>query len=169
MNNNIVISLGTNLGSKESNLNQAILLLNEFLLVTKKSNIYLSEPWGYSSENSFLNCGLLVSTKYEPLTLLKYLKEIEFKMGRKFLVKDGYQDRIIDLDILIYNDLNYISKDLTIPHSKIKERKFAIYILRDIFQNEKIPGLSKSASLLLEETTDKSELFLYDKTNTKLS
>ena len=100
--------------------------------------------------------GIQVQTELSPLKLLEVLKNIERKMGRKVASLNGYNDRLIDLDILLYNDLRMKENNLTIPHAEIVNRKFTIVILKDLFLKSKIPGLNLTAEELLDLTKDNS-------------
>ena len=153
-----VISLGSNLGNKKNNLDIAINLIGKFSSIITKSHIYYSEPWGYQSNHSFLNMGMMVRTKLEPLDFLKKLKDIEMKMGRPPKKKDTYEDRLIDLDILIFGNFKINQKELVIPHPKIKERKFSLLILKDIFGNKYIPELDNSVDEMLMICNDHSNV-----------
>ena len=160
--NEIVISIGTNLGNKKDNLEKAISLLKVELEIVKFSNIYESEPWGFKSENTFLNMGILVSSTFNALKLLKLLKHIEISMGRIFNNKKGYSDRIIDLDILLYGDQIINTPKLKVPHIKIAERKFSILIIKDLFGESLLPTFKMTADTMLRETTDKSNISIFD-------
>ena len=144
-----VISIGSNLGNKKKNLEIALNLICEFSSIIKESQIYHSEPWGYQSNHSFLNMGLMVKTNLKPFDLLKKLKNIEIKMGRLPKTKDIYEDRLIDLDILIFENYKIKKKELIVPHPKIKERKFSLLILKDIFGTKYISDLDNSADEML--------------------
>ena len=150
----VSIALGSNLGDKKENINRAICLIKQFSTVTKQAKLYITEPWGYNTKNHYLNTGVTIETKYSPFQLLKKLKEIEKKMGR-IKLSDVYEDRIIDLDILTFDNLKISTKELIIPHPKIAERKFSIVILKDLFFDEVIPSLNKSALELLQQCEDK--------------
>ena len=158
----VVISLGTNLGDKLKNLKNAINYIKVYARVINKSRIFCSEPWGYDSENEFLNMGLIIKTSLEPILLLKKLKGIEKKMGRAPKLIKSYQDRIIDLDILIYKKFIIDNEELSIPHPKIKERKFSLLILKDLFENEFIPDLNDNAEKMLFKCGDKSNVVLFN-------
>ncbi|MDG1690406.1 MAG: 2-amino-4-hydroxy-6-hydroxymethyldihydropteridine diphosphokinase, partial [Flavobacteriales bacterium] len=145
----VVISLGTNLGDKLKNLKNALSNIEGFGSIINKSRIFCSDPWGYNSENEFLNMGLVIKTSLEPMQLLKKLKTIERQMGRGPKMVQSYQDRIIDLDILIYKGFTIDNEDLSIPHPKIKERKFSLLILKDLFENEFIPDLNDCPDKML--------------------
>ena len=153
-----VISIGSNLGNKKKNLEIALNLICEFSSIIKESQIYHSEPWGYQSNHSFLNMGMMVRTRLEPLDLLKKLKDIEIKMGRPPKEKVTYEDRLIDLDILIFGNFKINQKELVIPHPKIKERKFSLLILKDIFGGKYIPELDNSVDEMLMICNDHSNV-----------
>ena len=156
----VVISIGTNLGDKLKNLNNALSNIEGFGRILNKSRIFSSDPWGYDSENEFLNMGLVIKTSLEPMQLLKKLKSIEKQMGRGPKMTKSYKDRIIDLDILIYSGIIIHNEELSIPHSKIKERKFSLLILKDLFENEIIPDLNDSPGKMLLKCVDDSNVVL---------
>ena len=132
--NSVYLSLGTNLGSKSDNLNRAEMLLTERAgRVVKSSGHYATEPWGMQTENEFLNAVILLHTEHEPHALLCILRQIEVYMGRiRKSQKGQYEDRIIDIDILYYNDQNIQTPELTIPHPLIEQRSFILEGLKRI-------------------------------------
>ena len=148
------ITLGSNIGNKVFNIKKAINYVSKSVEVKRISNYYETEPWGYESKNSFVNAGIIIETIFSPEDLLAFLKQIEKKMGRQ-KTTGGYQDRIIDLDILTFDHVTLSTTNLVIPHPKIAERKFSIVILKDLFFDEVIPGLNKSAQELLQQCEDK--------------
>ena len=158
----VVISLGTNLGDKLQNLINALRDIEGFGKIINKSRIFCSDPWGYDSENEFLNMGIVIKTILDPVLLLKKLKSIEKQMGRGPKMVQSYQDRIIDLDILIYSGFTVDNEELSIPHPKIKERKFSLLILKDLFDNEYIPDLNDSPDKMLLKCIDESNVVLYN-------
>jgi len=160
--NEVVISLGTNLGDKLKNLKNALSNIESFGRILNKSRIFSSDPWGYDSENEFLNMGLVIKTSLEPMQLLKKLKSIEKQMGRGPKMGQSYQDRIIDLDILIYSGIIIDNEELSIPHPKIKERKFSLLILKDLFENEFIPDLNDFPDKMLLKCVDESNVVLFN-------
>lgn len=160
--NEVVISLGTNLGDKLKNLKNALSNIESFGRIYNKSRIFSSDPWGYDSENEFLNMGLVIKTSLEPMQLLKKLKNIEKQMGRGPKMGQSYQDRIIDLDILIYSGIIIDNEELSIPHPKIKERKFSLLILKDLFENEFIPDLNDFPDKMLLKCIDESNVVLFN-------
>lgn len=128
------LSLGTNLGDKEHNLNEAIRLLGERVgEVAKVSSFIETEPWGFASENTFLNACVKVLTTLEPHALLAETQTIECLLGRKFKSCGGeYHDRIIDIDILTYGDITVDEPDLRIPHPLMEERDFVMRPFKEI-------------------------------------
>lgn len=128
------LGLGTNLGDKPANLNKAIDNIGKLIgTIERQSAFYVSDPWGFESENSFLNACVKVSTNLSPRQLLKATQSIEIKMGRKEKSHNGrYHDRLIDIDILLYDDVHIKEPDLTIPHPLMHERDFVMTPLREI-------------------------------------
>lgn len=130
----LYLSLGTNLGDRQSNLDTALTLIGQRIgTVSAKSSVMETEPWGFESSNFFLNMAVKVSTKLKPMNVLKAAKEIEREMGRTVKSDtDGYQDRIIDIDILLYDDLVMQTPELTIPHPLMQKRRFVMEPLSEI-------------------------------------
>lgn len=132
--NIVFLSLGTNLGSKEHNLNTAIQEISKRIgSVTAQSDFIETEPWGFSSDNGFLNAAVKVETALTPFEVLNATQQIEQDMGRtEKSVNAEYHDRIIDIDILLYNDLSISTPTLTIPHPLMNERDFVLIPLNQI-------------------------------------
>jgi len=156
--NDVVISIGTNLGNKIDNVRIALEQITKLSDIEFKSKIYLSEPWGFESKNSFLNMAVLVKTSFQPKELLMELKKIENEMGRQKKVKNEYEDRIIDLDILIFDQKKINSNELIVPHPRIRTRKFSILVLKDLFHNQRIPVLNNTADEMLQKVNDNSKI-----------
>lgn len=131
--NSTILLLGTNLGNKNNNLDRAKELINkEIGEIVKFSNILENEAEGFESLNTFLNQKIEVKTYLSPIKLLEKIKIIEYEMGRVYSKpKDGekYIDRLIDIDILLFNNINFSSEILLIPHNQIFSRVF-IKLLR---------------------------------------
>lgn len=136
----VYLSLGTNLGDKEHNLVSAIKEIERRIGPVRAQSAFLTtEPWGFESENTFLNAAVRVETELSPNALLRVTQQIEREMGRtqKSSVdpqqsKVIYHDRIIDIDILLYDDLHINTKKLTIPHPHMYERDFVLIPLKEI-------------------------------------
>lgn len=146
------IGLGTNIGNKRRNLITAAALLAEMAGdVLSISSFYETEPWGFESDNTFLNAALLLETELEPLQLLSLTQEIEKEMGRTQKSDGAYHDRIIDLDILLY-DLCVINEAaLVVPHPLMHKRQFVMEPLAEIAPMLVHPILNKTLLELAEE------------------
>ena len=130
----VYLGLGTNLGQKEENLKIAVEKIKEEIgEVTSLSSFYETAPWGFESENSFLNAVGCVQTRHAPLEVLSLTQHIERELGRTIKSTDGqYHDRIIDIDILLYDDLILDTPELKIPHPLMTERNFVMDPLKEI-------------------------------------
>ena len=128
------LGLGTNLGDRSANIRCAIDIINEQAgHVLACSSFIETEPWGFSSDNAFLNAVIEIDTSLTPHDLLHATQEIERAMGRAHKSLDGmYTDRIIDIDILLYEDLKISDTELTIPHPLIWQRSFVYGPLLEI-------------------------------------
>lgn len=128
--------MGTNLGDKRKNIVEAIKNIGELVGdVVRQSALYETEPWGFRSDNRFVNAAVCVDTQLSPRRLLEVTQRIEREMGRT-LKSDGgeYHDRIIDIDILLYGDLHIDEPDLKIPHPLMHERDFVMTPLNEIME-----------------------------------
>ena len=136
----VYLSLGTNLGDKEHNLLSAITEIERRIGPVRAQSAFLSTvPWGFESENTFLNAAVCVETELSPNALLRVTQQIERDMGRTEKSTINYQqstvtyhDRIIDIDILLYDDLHITTPRLTIPHPLMYKRDFVLIPLREI-------------------------------------
>ena len=135
----VYLSLGTNLGNKEENLNSAIREIKRRIGTIKAQSAYLeTEPWGFQSPNTFLNAAVRVQTELTPHALLAATQDIEKLLGRteKTQPANGdtpvYHDRIIDIDILLYDDITIHTPALSIPHPHMYERDFVLIPLSQI-------------------------------------
>ena len=137
MKHTVYLGLGTNLGAKEGNIGEAIRRIGELIgTVECQSTLLVSEPWGFESENTFVNAALRCSTELEPMDVLEKTQEIERAMGRTQKSVDGqYHDRIIDIDILMYDDLHIDTKTLKLPHPLMKERDFVMIPLEEVLNH----------------------------------
>ena len=134
MSKNIVhLLLGTNLGNKNNNLELAKdLISKEIGEIIKLSNILENEAEGFTSSNSFLNQRIIIQTNLSPIKVLYKIKEIEYKLGRVYekpVYDEKFIDRLIDIDILLFNEINFQSQLLKIPHHQLTTRSFMQNIL----------------------------------------
>jgi len=131
LDNHIVyLALGSNLDDRLANLKQAVASLSPQMEVKAKSRVYETPPWGYADQPMFLNQVIRANTYLEFEPLLKHIKRLEIALGRKPSFKNG--PRLIDLDILFYDDLVMETASLVIPHPHIQERGFVLMPLMDI-------------------------------------
>jgi 2-amino-4-hydroxy-6-hydroxymethyldihydropteridine diphosphokinase len=122
------------LGHKKANIDNAIRKIEAVVgWVIRRSDYYVSAPWGFESEHDFVNVVICVETALQPLELLLRLQEIEQEMGRVQKSVGGvYADRVIDIDILLYEDLVIDFPELKVPHPLMKERDFVMKPLNEI-------------------------------------
>jgi 2-amino-4-hydroxy-6-hydroxymethyldihydropteridine diphosphokinase len=130
----LYLSLGTNLGDRRSNLETALThIAREVGTVMAVSDVIETEPWGFESSNSFLNMAVKVETTLQPLEALHATQKIERQMGRsEKSVNREYKDRLIDIDLLLYDDIVMNTTELTIPHPLMYQREFVMKPLLQI-------------------------------------
>lgn len=130
----LLVSLGSNIGDKQQNIERAIALIDEKIgSVVKKSSFYTTEPVGFTSDNNFINAAIEIKTNLPIYRILKITQKIERLMGRTQKSSKGvYHDRVIDIDILIYGNKKIHSARLTVPHPRMYERDFVMQPLREI-------------------------------------
>jgi 2-amino-4-hydroxy-6-hydroxymethyldihydropteridine diphosphokinase len=157
----VYLGLGTNLGIREENLKLATEKIKELIgQLVRISSVYETEPWGFTSENKFLNIVAEIETDLKPSGLLRRLLMIESMLGRLREGK-GYKSRTIDIDILIYGEQVLNMGDLKIPHPRMQERRFVLVPLNEIAPDLIHPVLKKNIRTLLAECTDNSEVRLH--------
>lgn len=124
------LSLGSNLGDRNDYLQRALLLLNEQGIVVKVSKIIETDPVGGPEQGKYLNCVVKFGTELDVDSLFALTRLIEKKLGRQRKIKNG--PRVIDIDILLFDDVKLVSKDLMIPHPRMFERDFVMKPLQEI-------------------------------------
>ena len=142
----VYLGLGTNLGDKEQNLRMSIKKIEERIgYVVSLSAFYATAPWGFSSENSFLNAAVCVETTLLPLQVLEETQRIERELGRTEKSVNGlYADRLIDIDLLLYDDRVMDAEGLILPHPLMTERRFVMEPLSEIAPDVVHPVLHKT-------------------------
>lgn len=145
------LSLGSNLGNKEENLHLAVQNIEKRIgRIISLSAFYATEPWGFSSINLFLNAALCMETSLSPQEVLQATQKIEHEMGRKHKSLHGiYNDRVIDIDLLLYEDLILNTPELKLPHPLMQERDFVMRPLAEIAPDIIHPVLKRTMQDLL--------------------
>jgi 2-amino-4-hydroxy-6-hydroxymethyldihydropteridine diphosphokinase len=129
----VYLALGTNLGNKSIHLLQVIGHIAEKIgIFSAISSVYETKPWGFDSENDFLNQVICVETFLSPTEILTVTKTIEKIIGREQKTTDSYRDRIIDIDLIAYNDLILQSENLQLPHPLFHQRRFVLEPFNEI-------------------------------------
>ena len=134
MQHTLYLGLGANLGDKQQNIAMAVEKIEELIgHVECQSALHITEPWGFQSDNMFVNAAVKCVTILSPHEVLEKTKDIERQMGRTIKSVDGtYKDRIIDIDILLYDDMEINDPDLVIPHPLMHQRDFVMKPLNEI-------------------------------------
>ena len=132
----VYLSLGSNLGNRRRIVKDAIQMIGQKVgPVLRQSSLIETDPWGFESPNKFINACVCCHTVLSPRKLLQATQQIEKVMGRTGKSTNGeYHDRIIDIDILLYNDVHIDEPDLKIPHPLMKERDFVMKPLSEILE-----------------------------------
>ena len=152
------LSLGTNQGQKLENLQSACNLIAEKIgRIVKISSVYQTSSWGFNSEH-FYNICIQVTTHLNPEKLLETILNVETSLGRERSKSDKYTARTIDIDVLLFEDEIIFSKELTVPHPHMLERKFVLVPLAEIAPNFKHPVAKKTILICLQSCTDASEI-----------
>jgi len=147
MEHTIYLALGSNLDNRLANLKNAISNLTPQLVLKKKSPVYETPPWGHTDQPNFLNQVVQAETYLEPENLLKHLKRLETALGRVPSFENG--PRLIDIDILFYDDMAFNTPTLVIPHPRLQERGFVLVPLNDIAPDLMHPELRKSVKEMM--------------------
>jgi len=151
----VYIGIGSNLGDRQENCLHAIeLLQKKGIVVTKKSSLYETEPWGYKDQPQFINMAIEIETEFNPEELLTVLKNIEREMGREESFRWG--PRKVDLDILLFDTIILTEDSLEIPHPLLHKRYFVLRPLCEIASDILHPLLKVSIFDLLQQLCKKS-------------
>ncbi|MDR0542621.1 MAG: 2-amino-4-hydroxy-6-hydroxymethyldihydropteridine diphosphokinase [Dysgonamonadaceae bacterium] len=129
----VFLSLGSNLGDRNAALQTAIREISTRVgRVDAVSSVYETVPWGFESKQDFLNMAIRVATRLLPRQVLCITQAIEREMGREKKSQGTYQDRIIDIDLILYDQITMNTPELTLPHPLYREREFVMKPLKEI-------------------------------------
>ena len=157
---------GSNLGNRWENLCNAVAAIKQLTgEITHLSPVYESPAWGFDHPKAFLNQAIQLTTKLSPNAILQSILDIETRLGRK-RNNAGYEARIIDIDILFYDNLIIDTKDLIIPHPRLHERRFALLPLLAIDAGFVHPVMNKNINEMLEACHDQSPVYEYKEQET---
>ena len=150
----LYLSLGTNQGERKKALETAAEYISERIgRIVQASAVYETEPWGFDSNNLFLNQVLCIDTTLDAVDILDLTQQIEIEMGRATKSSNGvYSDRVIDIDILLYGNICIQTERLTIPHPLMQKRRFVLEPLAEIAAHTVHPVSGKTIKELLEQT-----------------
>ena len=150
--NQVYLSLGSNLGNKTGNLLQSIICITkEIGILSALSSVYETKPWGFESGNDFFNMVICVETLLPPEEILTITKSIEKSIGREEKTNNTYRDRLIDIDLIAYDDLIIDSDNLKLPHPLFHKRQFVLEPFNEIAPDFIHPVFGKTISELLYE------------------
>ena len=137
----VYLALGSNMGDRQAHLRRASNEIEKQVgHVVRQSAFHVTEPVGFQSENLFVNAAVCCHTELSPHELLVVTQRIERQLGRRRKSKNGiYHDRVIDIDILLYDDLTVNDPDLIIPHPRMYERPFVMIPLKEILEKQTNP------------------------------
>lgn len=153
----VYLGLGSNIGNRVAHLDEAIARINAHnnITVTRQSNIIETEPYGNVDQDKFMNMCVEIDTDLSPVALLETVLEIEQQMGRERIIDWG--PRNIDIDILIYEDLEINLDDLQIPHAEMHKRMFVLEPLAEIAANVVHPTFDVSIKTLKQQLQDETK------------
>ncbi|MBC2321333.1 2-amino-4-hydroxy-6-hydroxymethyldihydropteridine diphosphokinase [Listeria booriae] len=140
---NAYLSIGTNIGNRQENLENALKSLNqtENIKITHVSSVYETDPVGFEDQDAFLNIAVALETTLDQETLLQTGLNIETELGRVRIIRWG--PRLIDIDLLLYDDIKQQSPTLELPHPRMTERAFVMIPLQEIAPDAAAPLLQK--------------------------
>ena len=160
----VFLSLGSNVGDRLANIQQAVSLLSmtEKVKIVKSSSFYETEPWGNKNQNWFVNAAIAIDTDLTPMELLNLCQSVEKQLGRVRIENKKWSERVIDIDILMYNnEIISIEDKLIIPHAYMHKRAFVLVPMLEVKSDLIHPVLNKTISELYDELEYPEDVFLY--------
>jgi 2-amino-4-hydroxy-6-hydroxymethyldihydropteridine diphosphokinase len=158
----VYLSLGSNVGEREDNIKNALMLIEEIGEIKKVSPLYQTEPVGIKDQPWFLNCVIEVQTLSKPNELIVFVQKIEHKLGRTNTIKNG--PRTIDIDILLYDDICVENENLIVPHPRLHERLFVLVPFMDVNPDVHHPRFKKTIQQLYDSILHEETVTLYKST-----
>jgi deoxyguanosine kinase len=159
----VILSIGSNQGNRLENIQSAIAAIHfEVGTVVKVSRLYETPSWGFESD-AFYNCALVIHTLKDAHDILLRILAIENKLGRTRSDSEGYQSRLIDIDLIAFNEEIIASENLQVPHPQMQERKFVLLPMRDLNLDWRHPILQKYLPELLKASEDQSNCKIIQK------
>ena len=156
--NEVILLLGSNLDEKSNVIKKAISLIKKRYEINKISSEYISEPWGFKSNNNFINVAVKLLCKDSAFELLEFVLKIESDLGRTRNNSINYSDRIIDIDIMLFGNELIETSNLVIPHCKLLERRFCLLPMVEVASNTIIPNTKLTLAQALLKCEDKGEV-----------
>ncbi len=159
----VFLSLGSNLGDRLSNIQQAVssLAMSNRIKIVKTSSFYETEPWGNKNQEWFINAAIAIDTDFTCEELLEYCQNIEVQLGRIRKENEKWCQRAIDIDILMYDDKVISSKNLIVPHPLMHLRAFVLVPMLEVKSDLVHPVFKKTISELYDELSNPEDVFLY--------
>lgn len=153
----VILSLGSNQGNRLENIQTCITLIHKNIgTVLRVSKLYETPAWGFESD-AFYNCAILLHTAFSAEKILEKILDTEKQLGRIRNEQQGYQARVIDIDIIVFDEIILETEKLHIPHPQMQNRLFVLLPMLDLNTDWTHPKVQKSTSELIKETEDKSE------------
>jgi 2-amino-4-hydroxy-6-hydroxymethyldihydropteridine diphosphokinase len=157
----VIIGLGSNQGDRFASLGRAMeLIRKEAGVITASSSVWETEPWGFEANEEFLNMVVVIETAMHPPQLMQLFRSIEGRMGRKRSGGGKYESRIIDLDILLWEDRVISLPGLEVPHPKLADRRFVLEPLSEVAHGTVHPVTQQTVAEMLRMCDDRSEVRL---------
>ena len=159
----VFISLGSNVGDRLANIQQAVSLLSmtDKIKIVKSSSFYETEPWGNKNQTWFVNAAVALDTELSPVELLKLCQSVEMQLGRNRVNQEKWSERTIDIDILMYDNLVMSNDILSIPHPYMHKRAFVLVPMLEVKSDLVHPVFKKTISELYDELEYPEDVFLY--------